>query len=96
MAYTKDLANDKAFFGKKNNGSKPRRPLRTFTETAADLGLTMAQLRYHMAHSDHNPPKPIFRSINNMTATNTYHDPSAMRAWWKRHNAESEQPAMAQ
>jgi hypothetical protein len=90
MAFAKNLANDKTFFGERTKkGRVPLPPLRTFTEMAAEFGLTIAQLRYQMAHSEHNPPAPRIRSHSGLSVSNKYYDPAEMRAWWKRHNRNS-------
>ena len=92
MAFSRNLSNDKVFFGDRTKkGSVPRLPLRTFTEMAAEFGLTNAQLSYQISISEHNPPKPCIRSHSNLTVSNRYFDPKEMRTWWRRHNNGGEQ-----
>ena len=96
MAFSKHLANDKVFFGDRTKKDRaPLPPLRTFTEMAAEFGLTIAQLRYQMAHSEHNPPEPRIRSHGRLSVSNKYYDPAEMRAWWKRHNVKCTDSAAA-
>ena len=91
MAFSRNLSNDKAFFGDRTkNGRVLRPPLRTFTEMAAEFCLTNAQLRYQMQISEHNPPKPRIQSHGQLTVSNKYYDPAEMRAWWRRHTGDQQ------
>ena len=66
-----------------------REPLKTFIEIAADLGLSVSQLRGHIAQTKLEAPKPEFVKKNGRQAS--WYRPSIMRQWWEAHCAALEQ-----
>jgi len=85
MAFPKNLACNKTFFSERWKNTK-RPPLRTFTEMAEEFGLTLPQLRGHMAKSAHPAPAARIRSHGTSTS-NSYYDRQEMRLWWALHSA---------
>ena len=61
---------------------KPRKPLRTATEVAADIGLSLAQFRGRIGSSKCDPPKPELKLKGGVR--NTWYDPQLVREWWDR------------
>jgi hypothetical protein len=63
-----------------------RKPLRTISELADELGVTVRTLTATFSH--HDGPKPKFRTGAKTATTNTWYDPGEVRAWWRNHNKE--------
>lgn len=60
-----------------------REPLKTFIEIAADLGLSVGELRGHVAQTKLEAPKPEFVKKNGRQAS--WYRPSIFRQWWDDH-----------
>lgn len=60
----------------------PHKPLSSFKELAASVGMTVPQLRGAF-HADDTAPKPIRKAPNV-----SYYDPTEFRKWWDRRVAK--------
>lgn len=65
-----------------------REPLKTFVEVAAELGLSVSQLRGHISQTKVEAPKPEFVKKNHGQVS--WYRSSIMRQWWEAHCAAQE------
>lgn len=60
-----------------------REPLKTFIEMADELGVSLAELRGHIAQTKLEAPKPEFVKRNRHQVS--WYRPSIFREWWSAH-----------
>lgn len=71
------------FIAKKPDGIK-RKPLRTFSEMAAEFGVTSGALvRQLQLHPDGAPKPQLTHRSSETRGRATWYDADAFRKWWK-------------
>jgi hypothetical protein len=75
--------NLKPMHASRNTSRVKREPLRTFVEIAQELGLSVSELRGHVAQTKLEAPKPEFVKRNTRQAS--WYRPSIFRQWWEAH-----------
>lgn len=72
------------FFQRVRNGGA-RKPLKTITELADEIGIPARALSILMAKN--NGPKPVFRTgVGSSTVSSkTWYDPQEVKKWWAEH-----------
>jgi hypothetical protein len=62
-------------------GGIPRKPLRSFKELCAELGVSLPTMRGKLA-THPNAPKPDLK----FRSKGSYYEPEAFKAWWRSVN----------
>jgi hypothetical protein len=63
---------------------RPHKPLRSFRELAEDFGVSMGKLATELAKNPGPKPKLVHRRHGR---SDSWYDPSEMRAWWAKLHA---------
>ena len=71
----------KEWHERKKGIAPARKPLRSYRELCAELGVDPIVMRGKLKRPD--APKPVL-SKQKLKANNSYYDPDIFRAWWKK------------